>query len=80
MKQRVAIASVIVLGVVILAWSFSNAFVSEASRECARLYRAARSAADTAAADTTVPSGSYQTTEPRSCGSFRSAARWIAQP
>lgn len=59
-------------------WAFSDVFVSEASRACMHLYRAARTAADTARADATIPDlGAHNTPEARSCGSIRQTSRWF---
>ena len=80
MKSRDMIAIAMAAGLALLGWSFSSAFVSQAARECTRLYTEARSIADSAVVDSTVPRGSYRTREPRSCGSLRGAARWIAHP
>jgi hypothetical protein len=74
------IAVAVAAATALVTWSFSNAFVSPAARECTRRYAAARTPADSAGVDSIVPAGTYQTTEPRSCGSFRGAARWIAHP
>jgi hypothetical protein len=79
-KNRVLIAAMVIAGVLVWAWSFRNAFASQAARECIRLYTTAQTAADTAGIDALVPAGTYHTPEPRSCGSFRSSARWLAHP
>lgn len=59
------------------SWIVMQVYTPPASRECGRLYRAARTAADSAQVDQTTPAvtiaGSH---EPRSCGSIRSSARW----
>lgn len=80
MKQRLAITTLVIACIAVWAWSFSGVFVSDAARECTRLYTAARSAADSLATDSVVPTGRYQTLEPRSCGSIRHAARWTPVP
>jgi hypothetical protein len=73
------LAAVVAVGVLVGVWAFSSAFVSPQARACVKLYNAARTAADSMAVDTTVPAGAYQTLEPRSCKSFRGAARWLAR-
>jgi predicted negative regulator of RcsB-dependent stress response len=61
----------------VTAWTMFQAYTPAASRRCAALYSVARTAADTAAADATVPRGeTARTLEPRSCGAIRLAARW----
>lgn len=58
-------------------WAMLQLYVPRSSRACAALYREARTAADTARADATVPEGEGpHTTEPRSCRAIRSSGRW----
>lgn len=78
-NNRGLLAAVVAVGVLIGVWAFSSAFVSPQARACVRLYQAARTAADSITVDSTIPAGSHQTTEPRSCRSFRGAARWLAR-
>lgn len=75
--RRFLMIGILASATVIAGWAFRDSFVSCQARECARMYRAARTAADTVAVEATVPAGEHQTREPRSCGSFRSAARWF---
>lgn len=69
----------VVAGIALLAiWAFSQVFVPPASRTCMHLYRTARTAADTAQVDHTVPDRpEVRTPEARSCGSIRQMARWF---
>jgi hypothetical protein len=79
-KNRHALtAALLSVGTIVLLWAFSGAFVSPQARECSRLYRAARTAADTVVVDTTVVASPHGTREPRSCSSFSVAARWFAR-
>lgn len=58
-------------------WAMLDLYTPKNSRACAALYRAARTAADTARADATVPEGEGpQSAERRSCRSIRRNARW----
>jgi hypothetical protein len=76
-SRQLLSAAIVAGSVLFLGWAFSSVFVSDATRECRRMYGAARTAADTATVEATVPRGSYRTREPRSCGSYRKAARWF---
>jgi hypothetical protein len=65
---------IVVLSVVAL-WAFSQVFIPPSSRTCMGLYRAARTAADTAQVDRVVPQ--THTAEAPTCGFIRQAARWF---
>ena len=59
-------------------WAISHLYVSPDSRTCLALYRAARTPADTAQVDATIPTTAYpRTPEARTCGSIRGSARWF---
>ncbi len=51
-------------------WVMTHLYTSRASRQCAELYQSARTAADTARADSTVPSGRDR------CMEIRTRAGW----
>ena len=76
-RARLATGIALALVVAVTAWAFRDVFVSPASRACMALYRAARTAADTAAADHTIPEQAPRTPEARSCGNIRQFARWF---
>jgi len=69
----VAVAALVVIAA---GWIFLRRYTSAGTRECVALYREARTAADTARVDTTVVPSSARHSDPRSCGSMRSASRW----
>lgn len=75
-SRRLTVAAGLLL-VLATSWMVMQVYTPPASRECGRLYRAARTATDSAQVDQTTPAvtiaGSH---EPRSCGSIRSSARW----
>jgi len=60
----------------VAVWFVLHAYTSTGTTECRELYRAARTAADTAAIDTLVTAGSQAQNEPRTCGFMRRTARW----
>lgn len=60
----------------IAVWFVLHAYTSTGTAECRELYRAARTAADTAGIDTLVTRGSRGQNEPRTCGFMRRTARW----
>jgi len=64
--------------VLLSLWAISHLYIAPDSRACVALYRTARTAADTAQVDATIPATSQpRTPEARSCGSIRSSARWF---
>jgi hypothetical protein len=73
LSQRSLVAAGIVALVALATWFILHSYISPASRECLALYRAARTAADTARVDGTTP---HQRAEAKSCGFIRSKARW----
>lgn len=77
MRSRILVAVVSVAVGAVTAWAFSNAFVSAEAAECRRLYAAARTAADTAAVEATIPKGREGSTDKRSCSTRRYNARWF---
>ena len=58
------------------SWYFLRSYTGDAARECRALYRASRSAADTAQVDSTVTPGSAARSDPHTCGFIRTSARW----
>ena len=64
-----------VLTLLLAGWLLTRSYTSAAARECSALYRAARTAADSARVDTTTSTQSHRS-EPRQCGHMRSNARW----
>ena len=75
-RRLSALAGILAL-VAVGAWFMVHAFIPPASRECLAMYRAARTAADSARVDSTVPRQSgIANLEAKSCGFIRSAARW----
>lgn len=62
--------------VLLVARLMLQSYTSAAARECHALYRAARTAADTARVDSTITPGSRSQDEPHSCGFLRTSARW----
>jgi len=76
MRRRLWLVAV-PLGLVAL-WAVSQAYVSRDSRTCVALYRAARTAADTARVDSTLPAeANARSPESHSCGFIRRSARWF---
>ncbi len=77
-RQALPRPAVVVLLVILFVagWLFFRRYTSSASRECLALYRAARTAADTARIDTTFTPASRKESDPRSCGFLRHSARW----
>ncbi len=74
--RRLAMLPLAVLAL-LAVWAMLQLYVPRSSRACGALYREARTAADTARVDATVPeSEGPSTTEPRSCRSIRSSGRW----
>lgn len=57
-------------------WGLARSYISAGARECHALFHVARTAADTARVDTTVTPGSHRQKDPRTCGSYRTSARW----
>ena len=75
-RRPIVVAGVAIL-VAVGAWFIAHAFIPPASRECLMMYRAARTAADSARIDGTVPrSSGVHNPEAKSCGFIRTAARW----
>lgn len=61
----------------VIAWVMLHANTSAAATRCAREYRAARTAADTAAVDALVPERAPQAGGSQStCAMLRTSARW----
>lgn len=58
------------------AWIMMRSYTTRGAAECRSLYRAARTAADTAWVDTTITPGSRAHQEPHTCGFMRTSARW----
>lgn len=59
-------------------WLISQAYTTNASRQCLALYRAAHSAIDSASVDATIPdTPDNRGPEAHSCGFTRSFARWF---
>jgi hypothetical protein len=71
-----AVLLVAALIIAAAAWYLLRSFIGDTARECNALYRAARSAADTVRVDSTVTPGSAGRSDPRTCGSIRTSARW----
>jgi hypothetical protein len=71
-----AVLLVAALLIAAAGWYLLRSYIGDAARECLTLYRAAHSAADTARVDSTVTPGSAGRSDPRTCGSIRSSARW----
>lgn len=71
-----AVLLVAALIVAAAAWYLLRSYTGDAARECRALYRASRSAADTARVDSTVTPGSAGRSDPRTCGFIRTSARW----
>ena len=64
-------------GLLLLAlWAFSHSYITRDSQACLALYRAARTQADTALVDRTMPGADRMPPESHSCGFTRQAARW----
>lgn len=61
---------------ILVAWMMLELYQSPASRDCLRLYRAARTAADSALVDATFPDSARAGPEAHSCRFIRSTARW----
>ncbi|MGE0439035.1 MAG: hypothetical protein AB7L66_16140 [Gemmatimonadales bacterium] len=72
--RPVLVVAAILAGVAI--WYFMGAYTSAGARECGTLYRAARTAADSAVVDATYPPAGRRETQPRNCGFLRTSARW----
>jgi len=61
----------------VAAWLMLSAYQAPATRECERRYREAKTPAERGVVDGLVPDvRGNRGPEARSCGSFRSAARW----
>lgn len=58
------------------AWWLLRTNTSPAVRECLQLYAEALTATDSVAVDSTVTVSAQRESEPRSCGSMRTASRW----
>ena len=58
------------------AWYLLRSYTGNAARECRALYRASRSAADTARVDSTVTAAGAGRSDPHTCGFIRTSARW----
>lgn len=72
---RVALAVALAI-LIAAAWLLVRLYTNSAVDECRALYRAARTAADTAAVDRIVPKGAEGRQTPGSCGFMRGSGRW----
>lgn len=77
MRDRLLVGAGMLLVVLVGAWIMLGAYQTEAAKGCLDLYRAARTAADTATVDTMIPDGGpRKRPEAHSCGFMRRTARW----
>ncbi len=72
--RRVLLATAVVIAVAV--WFLLRMYTNEGVRQCRALYRAARTAADTAVVDTTVTPASRREADPRTCRFRRGQGRW----
>jgi hypothetical protein len=75
-RPPVLVLLVALVVLVLAGWGFTRFYISSGVRECHALYRAAKTAADTAGVDTTVTPGSRKQQDPATCGHWRTSARW----
>ncbi|MBL8989248.1 MAG: hypothetical protein JNJ80_23435 [Gemmatimonadetes bacterium] len=72
--RRVLMVAVAIIAVAV--WYLLDLYTTAGIRECRALYRAARTAADSAVVDTTVTAAARREADPRTCGFRRSQVRW----
>jgi len=71
-----AIFALVGLGGAGILWFFLHLYVDPAPGQCHALYRSARTAADSAVVDQTVPPAGLGRTEPRNCQFEKRRSNW----
>lgn len=64
------------LGVACIAWFMLHLYVNPATSECIALYHSARTAADSAVIDQTIPPSGQKNSEPRTCRFLQRSGQW----
>lgn len=62
--------------VLLAAWLMATIYTGDPARSCLAMYRTARTAADSARVDSTIPHGPRNQQDPHSCRFMRLSARW----